>query len=223
MEDCPQFTELELDIPREWEHIYDDLFGSTSSSSEVYNVFYPHTILNQGAQADTRMACSRYWIIHAINAQNLAVAKIDWMRTYEYNPEVMWGNYLKVNPSAKVEWATLQSSISQMEDLNLITWSSKLLSIDSMKDSLINFKPIFTWSKQCDWSSVRDFKRYKLWSGYAHIFCIVGFDGSGWIAINSYWPSNGVFHIAYELTSSLFSCYSLSDSRDQEVFNKLKK
>lgn len=222
MNDTPQFTELELDQPREWEHIYDELFWATDTN-EMYNVFYPHTIFNQGAKPLTRMACSRYGIIHAINAQNIAVAKIDKMRTYEFNPEVMWENYLKVNPSAEKEGATLQGAIEQMVDLNLITWSSKLLSIDSMKDSLMNFKPIYTWSKQCDWSSVRDFKRYALGTGYAHIFCIVGFDWAWWIAINSYWPSNWVFHIDYKFTDSLFSCYSLSDSRDQEVFNKLKK
>ena len=221
MDNIPETT-LELDQPREWEAIYDELFWA-SENIEVYNVFYPHTIFNQGAKTETRMGCSRYGIIHAINAQNLAFAKIDWMRTYEYNPEVMWCNYLKVNPLAEEEGATLQGALEQMVDLNLITWSSRLLSIDSMKQSLLSYKPIYTWSKSCNWSSVRDFKRYELGSGYAHIFCIIGFDGSGWIAINSYWPSNGVFHIAYEFTSSLFSCYSLSDSRDQEVFNKLKK
>lgn len=49
------------------------------------------------------MACSRYGALHAINAQNKAVAEVDKLRTYEYNPEVMWQNYLKVNPAAEKE------------------------------------------------------------------------------------------------------------------------
>lgn len=217
MNDCPQESLIELDQPRENERKYEELFGN-SSEQDGYNVFYPPTIFNQWAKPKTRMACGRYGIVHWVNAQNYAVSKIDWMRWFEYNPEVMWENYLKVNPDAEIEGSTLQSGLDQMVELGIITWYSRLNWIDSMKSSLRSFKPIYTGSKQCNWSSVRDFKRYELGTGYAHIFCIVGFDGSGWIAINSYGPSNGVFHIAYELTSSLFSCYALSDTRDQHLF-----
>ena len=90
--DMPQEeTALQLDVPRENEKMYEELFGNASAYEDVvYNVFYPSTIFNQGAKNLTRMACSRYGIIHAINAQNLAVAAVDKQRTYEYNPEVMW-------------------------------------------------------------------------------------------------------------------------------------
>lgn len=121
MIDIPQETNLELDVPREGEREYEELFGGENSVDAVYNVFYPPTIFNQGAKAKTRMACSRYGIIHAINAQNAAVAKIDGMRTYEYNPEVMWQNFLKVSPQAEQEGATLQGALEQMVELSLIT------------------------------------------------------------------------------------------------------
>lgn len=218
--DMPQeeIIGFELDVPRDGEKVYEELFWGEDSGDIVYNVFYPTTIFNQGAKARTRMACSRYGILHAINAQNKAVAERDGMRTYEYNPEVMWDNYLRVNPQAEKEGATLQSSLDQMVELSLITGYTRLNGIESMKASLRSFRPIYTGSKQCNWNSVRDEKRYSLGTGYAHIFCIVGFDGSGWIAINSYWPNNGVFHIDYKYTDSLFSCYALSDSRDQYLF-----
>jgi len=108
------------------------------------------------------MACSRYGAIHAINAQNKAVAEVDKLRTYEYNPEVSWANYLKVNPAAEKEGATLQSSLDQMVELSLITGYSRIRSQDDMKASLLAFKPILTGSQNGDWSFVRDFKRYRL-------------------------------------------------------------
>ena len=165
------------------------------------------------------MACSRYGIIHAINAQNRMVAEIDGMRWIEMNPEVMWKNYLKENAKAEKEGATLQSSLQQMVDLRLITGYTRLNGEESMKNSLRAFRPIYTGSKNCNWSSVRDDKRYELGTGYAHIFCILGFDESGWIAVNSYGPSNGVFHIDYKYTNSLFSAYSIHDSRDEHLFS----
>ena len=167
------------------------------------------------------MACSRYGAIHAINAQNKAVAERDGMRTYEYNPEVMWENYLKLNAMAEWEGATLQSSLDQMVELSLITGYTRIRSQEDMKASLLAFKPILTGSQNGDWSYVRDYKSYRLRSDgriVGHIFCIVGFDGSGWVALNSYGPANGVFHIPYELTDSLFSRYSMSDSRDAHLF-----
>lgn len=176
--DMPQESLIELDVPRENERKWEDLFGGENSVDTVYNVFYPSTIFNQGAKPKTRMACSRYGIIHAINAQNKAVAERDGMRSFEYNPEVSWGNFLKVNPDAEKEGATLQGALDQMVDLSLITGYTRLSSIEQMKNALRAFRPIYTGSKQCNWNSVRDFKRYELGTGYAHIFCIVGFDGS---------------------------------------------
>jgi hypothetical protein len=91
-----------------------------------------------------------------------------------------------------------------------------------MKSALNNVRPIYTWSKNCNWNTVRDNKIYSLWSGYAHIFCIVWYDHSGWIAINSYGANNGRFIIPYEFTDSLFTTYALHDSRDEEILSKLK-
>ena len=108
------------------------------------------------------MACSRYGALHAINAQNKAVAERDGMRTYEYNPEVMWENYLKLNAMAEWEGSTLQSSLDQMVELSLITGYTRIRSQEDMKASLLAFKPILTGSQNGDWSYVRDYKSYRL-------------------------------------------------------------
>jgi len=220
MENLPPEVNIELDQPRDTDLIYETLFGSTSENSPK-ELLPPH-IQDQSANDITRMACSRYWLVHAINAQNLAVSKVDGMRFYEIVAKVSWENYLKVNPSAKKDGATLQSALDQFVELWYITWYSRLNGISDMKHSIDNIRPIYTGSKKCNWNTVRDDHKYSLWEGYAHIFCIVGYNESSWIAINSYWPNNGVFYIDFSFTDSLFSCYSISDKRDDEVFNNLK-
>ena len=158
--DLPEETTIELDVPDERDYEYEPLFGVTES--ENYNVFYPKTVYNQGAKPETKMACSRYGGAHAINAQNRAVAEVDGMRWAEMNPEVMWGNYLKVNPQAEKEGATLQSALNQYKDLHLITGYAKVVSIEEMKDALMNFRPILTGSQNGDWYSVKTDHKYKL-------------------------------------------------------------
>lgn len=222
MDDIPE-TILELDQPKEGEHEYETLFGS--SDSQAGNVFYPREIQNQWAKAITRMACSRYGMCHAVNAQNHAVQWKDGMRFYEIPWEGMWENYLKVNPSAEKQGATLQSALEQFMELWYITWYSRISTIADMKDSLNNTRPIYTGSQVGDWSYVTTDHKYRVRTDgrvVGHCFCIVWYNDSSWIAINSYWTSNWVFYIPFNLTDTLFSRYSISDSRDEEIFSKLK-
>ena len=215
------WTTLELDAPDARDYKYEELFWANNEKKEWYVVFYPPHIQNQGLKPRTRMACSRYGMSHAVNAQNSEVAKIDGMRWYEIPAEGQWENYLKVNAAAEREWATLQSALKQFLDLWFITGYSQVETIEQMKQALREYKPIYTGSKVGDWRAVTNEKKYKLRTDgrfVGHCFCIVGFDGAGWVAINSYGSSDGVFHIPYELTESLFTRYAISDSRDVAVF-----
>ena len=213
-------TELNIDQPRDTDYQYEQLFGS--GDSQESQEFLPSSIQNQWAKPKTRMGCGCYGITHAINAQNLAVSKIDGMRYYEIPAETQWMRRLEKTPSAEKDGSTLQSWLDTMKELGYITGYSRVNTIAEMKDALNNTRPLYTWSKKCNWRTVTSEHKYTLWDWYAHIFCIVWYNSSGWIAINSYWPSNWVFYIDYEYTDSLFSVYSLHDSRDSEVFSKIK-
>ncbi len=221
MQQEPIETSLNLDQPREGELEYETLFGWEASQEQRF--FYPQIIQNQWAVQLTRMACSRYGMVHCINAQNWEVQKKDGMRFLEISGKTMWEVYLKENPNAESEGATLQSALDQFIENRLITGYSRLKTIEDMKASLNNTRPIYTGSQNGDWQAVRDLKIYKLrtdWKVVWHIFAILGYDSTGWLAVNSYWENNWVFHIPFNLTNTLFSKYSISDSRDEAVFNK---
>jgi hypothetical protein len=108
------------------------------------------------------MACSRFGASHAVNAQNKAVFEKDGMRYAEMNPEVMWGNYLKINAAAEKQGATLQSALNQYKDLRLITGYAKVSTIEEMKDAINNIRPILTGSQNGDWYYVKTEKKYRL-------------------------------------------------------------
>ena len=171
MSDLPEETTLELDQPREGEHEYETLFGS--SDSQGGNAFYPRQIQNQGLKPRTRMACSRYAMAMAVNAQNHAVQGKDGMRFYEIPGEGVWETYLKVNPQAEKEGATLQSVLEQFKELGYITGYSRVSTIADMKASIDNTRPILTGSKNANWVSVRDKHIYEVGNGPPHIFCIL--------------------------------------------------
>ena len=74
----------------------------------------------------------------------------------------MWENYLKVNPKAEKEGATLQSALDQFKELGYITGYSRVTSIEDMKSSLDNLRPIYTGSQNGEWNLVRDEHKYTL-------------------------------------------------------------
>lgn len=47
------------------------------------------------------MGCGCYGICHAINAQNLAVSKIDGMRFYDIPAETQWERRLEKTPESE--------------------------------------------------------------------------------------------------------------------------
>jgi len=108
------------------------------------------------------------------------------MRYYEFQASNFWIQYIQVNPSAERDGATLQGALDQMLKMRLITGYTRVQTIQDMKQALSEYRPIYTGSKNANWNTVRDNQMYTLGTGYAHIFCIVGYNDKGWIAINSY-------------------------------------
>lgn len=164
-------------------------------------------------------------MVHAVNAQNWAVQKKDGMRFLEISGKSMWEVYLKENPKAEEEGATLQSALDQFTKNGYITGYSRLTTIANMKASIDNTRPIYTGSQNGNWQAVRDTKVYSLRTDgkiVGHIFTILGYDNTGWLAVNSYGENNGVFKIPFELTDTLFSCYAISDFRDEEIFKNYR-
>jgi len=123
------------DEPKSTDFAYDQLdFGSTEEVTDIK--FLPKTIFNQGAEAVTGMACSRYGMVHIVNAQNLHVSEVTGGAFAELNPKPYWLAYLEENPDARRDGATLQSALSQFKANGLITGYAVANSVELMKSAL---------------------------------------------------------------------------------------
>jgi hypothetical protein len=184
------------------------------------------------------MWCSRYGITHISNIQNINEFKKHKIAYRQIDPKVKWLDYLKVNPQAQWEWATLQSVLKQFKDDWLIEWWTKVRGKEELKKAIDNRRYILTGSMDWDWKSVKEtwfYKQRKDKKNVWHIFCIVDYvdddehKTKGFACINSKWPKgtpkNGFFIIPFELVDTLYTRYAISDRNDEEVIRnyKLKK
>lgn len=199
-----------IDIPDERDYPYEMLVGG-----EYKNVEFPRDILivqNQWAQPLTKMACSRYGMAHIANGQNILLDK--W-QPYQWID--LWKSYLEINPQAETSGATLQSALKQAKDTKIISWYAVVKTIDEAKQAIDRGHFIYTGSSNGDWVSVRDKKIYALRTDSRivwHVWVIIGYDDTGFIAINSYGQNNGYFSLPYNLFDTTFTKYAIIPTQE---------
>ena len=150
-----------IDAPRSTDWTTEEVFGAeTNAVREV--CFEPPNIENQGAQHVTRMACTRYGLVHVVNAQNSIVSSVTSDDQEYVEPIPIWKEYLKVDPSAESNGATLQSSLDQMKALGHITGYVRCDSEAQVRQNIAMGRLIYTGSQNGDWTKVTNEGRYAL-------------------------------------------------------------
>jgi len=189
-----------IDVPDERDYQYETLMWS----EEFQKINFPKIkIWNQGSDKKTRMACTRYALGHIINAQNVINEWIEFLDLYNF-----WERYLKKNPSAESEGATLQSALQQAKDEWIIWGFFQVKTEAEINDSLGKWFFIYTGSSNGDWGSVRDSKIYKLRTDGKIVW-------HAWIIpeqeklLNSYWENNWIAKLPKELYETTFTKYAI--------------
>lgn len=210
-----------FDNPRKSDFPYSEVFW------DIWNVpfvKFPREDLfipNQWEDEEVLMSCTRQWLANITNWNNLIN---QWQQDFELAKK-LWIEYCKINPSAKTDGASLQSSVSQFLEKKLIAWYTTINTIDEWKSAIDSGKFIFTGSNNADWSSVRKDKLYKLRSDSKivwHAFSIIDYDDNWFIWLNSYWANNWYFTIPFDLFTTLFTRYAISDWVDEDLILKYK-
>ena len=173
---------------------------------------------NQGAQKETTMWCVFYSTWHGSNQENydewskVRIDCIDFCKIAVEN----W--VLDVDKGAYVsDWPKLAKQLWYIE------WWALVTTLDEIKHSIVNKRPVVVWANQIDWKKWYDFPNI-LWgtSWSWHAIVIIWYDDNyyGWCFIikNSYWASKydqGKMYILYTDFNLLFnSKYSLIDKKD---------
>lgn len=203
-----------LDIPDERDYQYETLMWS----EEFQKIDFPKIkVWNQGLDKKTRMACTRYALGHIINAQNVINEWIEFLDLYAF-----WERYLKKNPSAEGEGATLQSALQQAKDEWIIWGFFQVKTEDEINDSLGKWFFIYTGSNNGDWASVRDSKIYKLRTDGKIVW-------HAWIIpeqeklLNSYWENNGFAKLPKELYHTTYTKYAIIPKTKYDITLIYKK
>lgn len=155
-------TNAAFDSPLPTDYPYEGVFGSVSSDSTITFIARVPTIQNQGAERVTRMACTRFGLTHVVNSQNRRVSNETVNPYVESIAKDYWLAYLKDNPSAEENGATLQSALEQFRKDGTITGYAVANSVEMMKDAIRNYRLIYTGSMNGDWGKVRTEKKYAL-------------------------------------------------------------
>lgn len=203
------------DEPDERDYVYEEVFGA---AEVVDKVKFPKEVLivqDQSKDSKTRMACTRFWLTHIHNAQQIIE---HWPSYTQLLAKTVWEEYLKENPRAEKEGATLQSALNQFKRMWLIEGYAKCITDEARKQAIDRWQPLFTGSLYGDWLYVRDKKEYRDRTDgreVGHMFGIFWYNDIGWIALNSFWPNNWYFTIPYAYTSSLYSTYAIIDKDEK--------
>lgn len=203
------------DEPDERDYVYEEVFWSGEVTEKVKFPKEHLIVQDQSKDKKTRMACTRFWMTHIHNAQQIIE---HWPNYTQLIAKTVWEEYLKDNPKAEQDGATLQSVLNQFKKLWLITWYAKCVTDEARKQAIDRWQWILTGALYWDWIYVRDHAEYRDRTDgkeAGHIFSIVWYNDIGWIALNSFWPNNGYFTIPYLYTSSLYSTYAIIDKDEK--------
>lgn len=103
-------------------------------------------------------------------------------------------------------WAYVIDWPKTAQKIGWIDWYTQVSTIEQMKHSLYNNRPIVSWTDKANWNLIKQlpFLIWYLKSSYWHAFCIVWYDNelNGWCFIceNSYWIwmwDKGRFYLKY--------------------------
>lgn len=217
-----------IDLPSERDFLYEEVqFGADT----IVPVKFPYeklVIQNQAADPVMLMSCTRQWICHINNAQNILEAERMNRQPLVINVKELWLERITERPSVQSLGDSLQSAMDQMLAKWFIAGYAKVLTVEAMISAIERGDWIYTGSKDGDWKAVRDRKVYATWWDNGHAFCVVDVkkDKKMFVWINSYGANNGYFEIPFDLVGSLYSKYAISDARDEmavRAYLELKK
>jgi hypothetical protein len=206
-----------IDKNDERDYKYDEMFfvwTQILSKCILDNVEYQ----NQWLEEITKQMCVFYSTAHGSNEENF----LEWSAV-----RILWKDlWLKALELWRLDpkvWAYVVEWPRTARDLKLIKWWAKVSTIDEIKDSIINNRPVVVWSNSIKWSKGYE-SPYVLWGdkGSWHCVLIIWYDDDYeegcFIIKNSYWKEkydHGKMYLKYTDLWLLFpSKYSLIDSLD---------
>jgi hypothetical protein len=170
----------------------------------------------------TKSACTCFWLSHITTEQNY----LDW-----HQKTVLWE---MLREEALKRWAkdwkgwTLQWWLKLVKDKWLISWYTKVWSLEDIKKALNKKQLIYTGSNKISRSWTKKNNNIAVLNGTAwHCFTIIWYDDEKkrFIAKNSYWSVKydwWYFYIPYKYRNDLFTKYAITDMSNEDIIKAEK-
>gem|GEM_PF-4041595 len=127
----------------------------------------------------------------------------------------MWERYLKKNPQAEGEGATLQSALEQAKGEGYIQGYLRITTYRDLEDAIQKGWYIYTGSNNGDWATTKHTRNYtiKTRPTVGHAFALMKKNQ----LLNSYGPNNGYFTFPRELFDSTYSKYAIIPKDNKNI------
>lgn len=182
-------------------------------------------IQNQGADAATKLSCTRQGMVNIENAQNLIEYGIAGLKYVQRNAKErrvayeQW-RYERYGIKPRTKWASLQSAVDESKNLGHIDGYAKVYSVEETIQAINRLHFIYTWSSNGDRRHTVKTWVYRKRSdnkfvGHAFVWAFAyDLEGKFFRACNSYGPENGFFKIPFSEWSGMYSRYAIIDKVD---------
>lgn len=211
------------DDPQPTDFIRDDVYFWTLTPTihDIVDYRTIGTVYNQFANADTKMACWSYWVIHADNINEL----LTWGK--EVSPRGHRLAFVKAHKTNTYDPLVKGSSLQKQMDFAtlvwVIWWYYKVTTKEEIMEWLSKSYMWYTGStnidreatKKTDWNVCV----IKSWSP-AHIVCLIGYD-KDYVYIRNSWALKHM-KLKREDLDQLFSIYMVVPRIEANIFERAK-
>jgi len=171
---------------------------------------------NQWLEEITKYMCVFYNSTHWTNILN----NIEWSDVFQ-NAKELWLEAIDKKLLNPKSWAYVVNWPKLLKQKWLIKWYALIHTLDEIKHSIDNNRPVSTWSNRIDWKyGLKAPYILREWASYWHAFLIIWYDDNKQVLIikNSYWKwifDEWKNYLKYKDLYLLFhSKYSLIDAED---------
>lgn len=122
--------------------------------------------------------------------------------------------------------SSMTGNLNLMKDQTLISGWYKCSNEDAIKQALISGCTVYTGSMHIDRNAC--LMTYDVVFSnivpFAHLFCVIGYDETGFIAANSWGTrvnKQGLFHIPYGSRSKMYSAIAIIDQKNSHIITQI--
>jgi len=211
------------DDPKDTDFIREDVyFGTTTPTiKDIVDHRKIWTVYNQFVNADTKMACGSYWVIHADNVNELLWG---WK---EVNPRWHRLEFVRVHKTPKydpiVKGSSLQAQLDFAQKTGVIWGYYRVYTKEELQEWISKWMMWYTGSSNIDWewtkSSPDNVCVIKSGSP-AHIVCFIGYD-KDYLYIRNSWALKHM-KLKRDDLDKLFSIYIVVPKIEANILERAK-